>query len=95
MSEPLWIGLPTIPTSQLATKQTGSTDAAALFRCGHDVARERLEMGYAHCSRPSCVASWRAQRVAAANLALVLMPKQGLAWVYKADAATNSKSSGR
>lgn len=66
-----------------------------LFTCGHPVAPERVEMGYAHCPAPACVAAWRAHRIQAADLALVLVPKQGLAWVNKSDASSNTRSSGR
>ena len=79
---------PTAPERLLPSAET-------LFICGHAVAPERLEIGYAHCSRPACVVLWRRHRIAQERLALVLVPKQGFTWVTGSDASQSGRSSGR
>lgn len=50
---------------------------------------ERVAIGYTHCTRQSCVDTWRQRRISERNLALVLMHKQGLAWVDKSEVPRN------
>lgn len=93
--EGTFLGNRIVALDRFATNSDSPTSASDLFRCGHAVPPERLEIGYAHCSRPGCVASWRRHRTEQEHLALVLVPKQGFAWVHKSDVASNTKSSGR
>lgn len=57
--------------------------------CGGPNNPARAEIGYTHCTSPSCVGTWRNRRVQEKGLALVLMHKQGLAWINKTDVPKN------
>lgn len=63
--------------------------------CGGPNSAEREEIGYTHCTSPSCIGTWRNRRIEEKGLALVLVPKQGMAWVNRTDAKTNNRSSGK
>lgn len=62
--------------------------------CGTQVSEERWALGYTNCLKPDCVANGLQDR--RANYRLILMPKQGFAYV-DADSPDlmNGKSSGR
>lgn len=57
--------------------------------CGGPNSDERVEIGYLHCTSPSCVGTWRNRRIADNQLALVLLHKQGLAWISKSEVHLN------
>ena len=60
--------------------------------CGEQLLEERVEIGYTHCTKPGCIAMWRAERLE--RFRLDLIPKQGFA-ISPAAAVVNGRSSGR
>jgi len=62
--------------------------------CDNEVSPERLETGRAYCMDPYCLA--HAAKKWAEGWRLVLVPKQGFAWVKAEDVSLQSgRSSGR
>jgi len=61
--------------------------------CGGPNSPEREEIGYTHCTSPSCIGTWRNRRIAEKGLILVNPHKQGLTWVEKDNVVV--KSNGR
>ena len=57
--------------------------------CGGPNDPKREAIGYTHCTTKSCVATWRNRRIQEKGLSLVLMHKQGLAWVSTEDVPKN------
>lgn len=58
--------------------------------CGGANSNERVEIGYTHCTKDACVATWRRQRSESKGLVLVARHKQGPAWIYADDVPDNS-----
>lgn len=58
--------------------------------CGGPNKPERHAIGYTHCTRTSCVNTWRQRRIADSDLSLVNVHKQGPMWMHKDEVPGNS-----
>ena len=75
--------------SKSKTKKKKPTTAPCIF-CGGPNSLERVDIGRFHCTHDDCVGRWQRDRLESEGLVLVLMHKQGLAWVKRDEVPANS-----
>lgn len=54
-----------------------------------EVPAARVEIGKTHCTRQSCVNTWRQRRIADTGLTLVSVHKQGPQWMMRDEVPAN------